>query len=42
MFLFLGAGSLLPEAHRTGRDRNLVWAAAALGLLLAGVASRLA
>lgn len=38
MFVFLGAGSLLPEAHRTGRDREIVWlaAAAGVGLALAG------
>jgi ZIP family zinc transporter len=42
MFLFLGAGSLLPEAHRTGRDRGIVWLAAWLGVGLAFAASRLA
>jgi zinc transporter ZupT len=43
MFVYLGAGSLLPEAHRTGRDRETVWAAAvagaglaALGVVIAG------
>jgi zinc transporter ZupT len=41
MFLFLGAGSLLPEAHRTGRDREVVAAAALAGLALAFAASRL-
>jgi ZIP family zinc transporter len=29
MFLYLGAGSLLPQAHRHGRDRHIVWPAAA-------------
>jgi zinc transporter ZupT len=42
MFLFLGAGSLLPEAHRSGRDREVVWAAAGLGLALAFGAAQLA
>ncbi|MGZ4268595.1 MAG: ZIP family metal transporter [Solirubrobacteraceae bacterium] len=39
MFVYLGAGSLLPEAHRTGRDREIVWLAAlaGAGLALAGV-----
>ncbi len=38
MFVYLGAGSLLPEAHRTGRDREIVWfaALAGVGLALAG------
>lgn len=41
MFLYLGAGSLLPQAHRRGRDRGLVWAAASAGVALAFVAGRL-
>ena len=38
MFVYLAAGSLLPEAHRTGRDREIVWLAAlaGAGLALAG------
>ena len=35
MFVYLGAWSLLPEAHRTGRDREIVWLAAAAGVALA-------
>ncbi|HEY8638633.1 MAG TPA: ZIP family metal transporter [Solirubrobacteraceae bacterium] len=35
MFLYLGAGSLLPEAHRSGRDRKIVAAAALCGFALA-------
>ena len=35
MFIYLGAGSLLPEAHRTGRDREIVWLAAIVGVGLA-------
>lgn len=42
MFLYMGAGSLLPEAHRSGRDRWLVIAATAVGLGLAFAASFLA
>ena len=42
MFVYLGAGSLLPQAHRLGRDRLIVWAAAAGGLALAVVATQLA
>lgn len=41
MFLYLGAGSLLPHAHRYGRDRAIVAAAAALGIALAFGVSRL-
>lgn len=41
MFIYLGAGSLVPEAHRTGRDRGIVWLATATGLALAIVAWRL-
>jgi zinc transporter ZupT len=42
MFLYMGAGSLLPEAHRAGRDRLLVVAAAAFGIALALTAAQLA
>ena len=42
MFLWLGAGSLLPAAHSSRRDTGLVVAATAAGLLLALVLSRLA
>lgn len=35
MFLYLGAGSLLPQAHKTGRDRHIVWPAAALAFAIA-------
>ena len=41
MFVYLGAGSLLPAAHRTERDRGLVAAATIGGFLLAFAASRL-
>jgi len=41
MFLYLGAGSLLPEAHRDGRDRAIVVAATAAGVLLAFGAARI-
>lgn len=41
MFVYLGAGSLLPQAHRFGRDRAIVYAAAVAGLALAYGASRL-
>ncbi len=41
MFLYLGGGSLLPHAHRFGRDRAIVAAAAALGIALAFGVSRL-
>jgi ZIP family zinc transporter len=41
MFAYLGAGSLLPHAHRLGRDRVIVILAALLGLGLAFTASRL-
>jgi len=41
MFLYMGAGSLLPEAHRTERDRGLTWLAAAAGLGLALAAAQL-
>lgn len=42
MFVYLGAGSLLPEAHRTGHDRHLVWTAAAAGAGLAALGVLLA
>ena len=41
MFLYFGAGSLLPEAHRSGRNRSIVFAAAAAGLALAFIAASL-
>ena len=41
MFLYLGAGSLLPAAHRSRRDTKLVVAATAAGFALAFTASRL-
>ena len=41
MFLYLGGGSLLPHAHRYGRDRAIVFAACALGLALAFGVTRL-
>lgn len=41
MFLYLGAGSLLPQAHRFGRDRAIVYAAALAGLGLAFAATQL-
>lgn len=42
MFVYMGAGSLLPEAHRSGRDRLLVVVATAAGAGLAFGASLLA
>lgn len=42
MFLSIGAGGLLPEAHRLPRDRLLMLGAAAAGLTLAIAASQLA
>lgn len=42
MFLYLGAGSLLPEAHRSARDVRLSRLAAAVGFGVALVAWRLA
>ena len=42
MFLYFGAGSLLPQAHRTGRNRVLVVSAAAAGIGLAFAAASLA
>ena len=41
MFLYFGAGSLLPQAHRAGRNRAIVVAAAAAGLALAFIAASL-
>jgi zinc transporter ZupT len=41
MFLYFGAGSLLPAAHRAGRNRALVYTAAAVGLVLAFTAASL-
>jgi zinc transporter, ZIP family len=42
MFLYFGAGSLLPQAHRTGRDRAVVFLATGVGLSLAWGATALA
>lgn len=42
MFLYIGAGSLVPGAHGSGRDRRLVALTIALGLALALAASILA
>jgi ZIP family zinc transporter len=42
MFLYFGAGSLLPQAHRSGRNRIIVVTAAAAGLMLALTAAQLA
>jgi zinc transporter ZupT len=42
MFLYFGAGSLLPQAHRSGRNRVLVYVAAAVGVSLAYGATLLA
>ena len=39
--IWLGAGSLLPEAHRAGRNRKVVYLAAAAGLGLAFTAASL-
>jgi zinc transporter ZupT len=41
MFLYFGAGSLLPQAHRAGRNRVLVLAAAVAGITLAFAAASL-
>lgn len=41
MFVYMGAGSLLPEAHRSGRDRTLVALATVAGAGLALGASLL-
>lgn len=42
MFLYFGAGSLLPQAHRDGRNRVIVAAAAVTGIGLAFTAASLA
>jgi ZIP family zinc transporter len=42
MFLYFGAGSLLPQAHRAGRNRAIVIAAAVAGIGLAFTAASLA
>jgi zinc transporter ZupT len=42
MFVYMGAGSLLPEAHRAGRDRVRVVVAALFGIALALTAAQLA
>jgi ZIP family zinc transporter len=41
MFAYLGLGSLLPHAHRFGRDRVLLYLAAAAGIGLALIAAQL-
>ncbi len=41
MFLYFGAGSLLPQAHHAGRNRALVIAASAAGIALAFTAASL-
>lgn len=41
MFFYMGAGSLLPHAHRHGRDRLIVASAAAAGIALALAAATL-
>lgn len=41
MFFYLGAGSLLPRAHRFGRDRAIVYVAALAGIGLAWAATQL-
>lgn len=41
MFLYLGAGSLLPQAHRAGRNRSIVVLASVAGVALAFVAASL-
>jgi ZIP family zinc transporter len=41
MFLYLGAGSLLPQAHRAGRNRVIVAIAALAGFALAFSAAQL-
>lgn len=42
MFLYLGAGSLLPQAHALGRDRAIVVAATVTGLAVTLSATQLA
>ncbi len=41
MFLYFGAGSLLPQAHRAGRNRSIVVVAALAGFALAFSAAQL-
>jgi zinc transporter ZupT len=41
MFLYFGAGSLLPQAHRSGRNRVIVFVTSAAGIALAFVAASL-
>ena len=41
MFLYFGAGSLLPQAHRAGRNRVIVFVTAVAGIALAFVAASL-
>ena len=41
MFVYLGGGSLLPQAHRFGRDRLIVYAAAVGGVALTFLAAQL-
>jgi ZIP family zinc transporter len=41
MFAYLGVGSLLPHAHRFGRDRLIVYAASLGGIILAYAAATL-
>jgi hypothetical protein len=41
MFLYFGAGSLLPQAHRAGRNRAIVVLAALAGFGLALGAAQL-
>jgi zinc transporter ZupT len=41
MFLYFGAGSLLPRAHRAGRNRSIVVLAALAGFALAFTAAQL-
>lgn len=41
MFAYLGVGSLLPHAHRFGRDRMIVYAASAGGIMVAYAAATL-
>jgi len=42
MFLYFGAGSLLPQAHRSDRNRVLVISASVAGVSLAFGAASLA
>jgi zinc transporter ZupT len=41
MFLYFGAGSLLPQAHRAAHDRHIVVAASLAGFALAFIAASL-